>query len=104
MNCIYNGVTIADGETTARLMYQTSSVAYSMGCELETQTAKCVNGELSWTGSFEYPACSVDLPSSCEWLGEALEHGASATRVMYQVCADVACAGLHGAGCRSPIW
>jgi hypothetical protein len=69
--CLFNGQTIAHGDTVKA--YQNSSVAYGQTCSEEVR--KCDNGTLS--GSFAFASCDIGAPLACLFNGQTIAHGAS---------------------------
>jgi len=70
-SCLFNGQTIANGQSVSAFV--TSTVAYGASCQSEQRT--CNNGVLS--GSAAYAACSIDQPASCLFNGQTVAHGFS---------------------------
>jgi hypothetical protein len=71
-SCLFDGQTVAHGETVVG--FQTSTVPFGSSCTQETRT--CDNGNLD--GSYSYASCNVDAPASCLFNGQTLAHGESA--------------------------
>ncbi|WP_413289240.1 hypothetical protein [Bdellovibrio sp. HCB337] len=72
-SCLFNGQTIADGQTVQA--YSSSSVAYGSTCQAETRT--CSNGTLS--GSNSFGSCTVSAPANCSLVGQEVVSGSSVT-------------------------
>jgi hypothetical protein len=72
-SCLFNGQTIAHGETVSAFL--NSSVAYGEMCSVETRM--CDNGHLS--GTYSYSSCDAGQPNSCLFNGQTIAHGASVT-------------------------
>jgi len=70
-SCLFNGQTIANGQSVNA--FATSTVAYGSSCQSEQRT--CNNGVLS--GSASYASCSVDQPASCLFNGQTIANGQS---------------------------
>lgn len=72
-SCLFNGQTIADGQSINAFL--NSSVSYGNLCQGEVRT--CKNGVLS--GTNQYASCVVDQPASCLFNGQTITHGSSVT-------------------------
>jgi hypothetical protein len=72
-SCIFNGQTIASGESVTAFI--SSSVSYGSSCQSETRT--CNNGVLS--GSNQYASCEVGQASACLFNGQTIAHGQTVT-------------------------
>lgn len=72
-SCLFNGQTIADGQTITA--YQSSTVPGGQSCMSEVQT--CTNGVLS--GTFQYASCVPNAPASCLFNGNTLVDGMNIT-------------------------
>lgn len=72
-SCLFNGQTIAHGQTLNAFL--NSSVGYGDSCQIEVRT--CNNGVLS--GVNQYASCVVDEPASCLFNGVTVAHGATVT-------------------------
>jgi len=70
-SCLFNGQTIADGQSVTA--YTNSSVPFGDSCASEVRT--CNNGVLS--GSNQYASCQVDQPASCLFNGVTIPSGSS---------------------------
>jgi len=68
-SCLFNGQTIAHGQTINA--YSVSTVEYGNTCTSEKRT--CNNGTLS--GTSEYATCQVNSPASCMLNGQTIAHG-----------------------------
>lgn len=88
--CLFNGKTIASGQTVSA--YQNSSVPFGASCVSENRT--CTNGVLS--GSYNFETCAVGAPASCLFNGQTVAHGA-------QVTAYVTSTVAYGGVCQSEI-
>ena len=75
--CLFNGRTIASGESVAA--YLKSSVPFGQACTQEART--CSNGTLS--GSYNYASCVPAAPASCQFGGQTVAHGQSVTAYLY---------------------
>ncbi|MES2801677.1 MAG: hypothetical protein V4654_04245 [Bdellovibrionota bacterium] len=71
LSCLFNGQTIAHGNTVDA--FQNSTVAYGSSCVSEQRT--CNNGSLS--GSNAYGSCNVDAAASCLFNGQTVAHGSN---------------------------
>ncbi len=71
--CLFNGITIADGQSVKA--FQTSSVPYGSSCD--SQSRLCSNGILSGTSSFA--SCEVNKPAACLFDGKTIAHGEMVT-------------------------
>lgn len=72
-SCLFNGQTIAHGQSVTA--YASSSVSYGGSCSGQTRT--CNNGLLS--GSYNYASCSMESPLSCYFNGQTIAHGQNVT-------------------------
>jgi len=72
-SCLFNGQTIADGQTVQA--FSSSSVAYGSTCQAETRT--CSQGTLSGNNSFA--TCTVSAPANCNLSGQDVVSGSSVT-------------------------
>ncbi|MGZ3689938.1 MAG: hypothetical protein ACXVAX_00455 [Pseudobdellovibrio sp.] len=86
-SCLFNGQTIADGQSVTA--YTNSSVPYGDTCASEVRT--CTNGVLS--GSNQYGSCNVDAAASCLFNGVTVASGAS-------VSAYLASSVSYGSSCQ----
>lgn len=71
--CLFNGQTIANGQSITA--YNTSNVEYGQSCGAETRF--CENGHLS--GSFEFASCDQGQPASCLFNGVTVPSGTQVT-------------------------
>jgi len=71
--CTFNGVPYREGQTV--VAYLTSTVSYGQICAEEVRT--CTNG--SFTGSYNFPSCSLGAPAACLFNGQAVNHGTPVT-------------------------
>jgi len=71
--CLFNGQTIASGQTITA--YQNSTVPYGQTCVSQVET--CTNG--SFDGSLQFASCSVDAPASCLFNGQTVVSGQTVT-------------------------
>lgn len=84
--CLFNGATLAHGESA--IGYASSTVQYGESCVAEERV--CNNGVLSGINLFG--SCTVNQPSSCLWNGLTIAHGevvtayASASVQVGQTC------------------
>lgn len=67
--CLFNGETLAHGESVKA--FQTSTSQFGGSCVSETRS--CNDGTLS--GSFQFGACNIDAPASCLFDGRTIAHG-----------------------------
>lgn len=67
--CAFNGQSYSEGQTVTA--YLGSSVASGQACVSEVRT--CTNG--SFTGSYSYASCGVNVPSACLFNGQTINHG-----------------------------
>ena len=72
-SCLFNGQTIADGQTVQA--FAASNVPYGSTCSVESRT--CTNGTLS--GSYASGSCTVAPPASCNLSGQEVVSGSSVT-------------------------
>lgn len=72
-SCLFNGQTIADGQSVNAFL--NSSVAFGNICQSEARI--CQNGILS--GANQFASCAVDSPASCLFNGQTVVHGSSVT-------------------------
>ncbi len=72
-SCLFNGQTIASGNSVKA--YLNSTVAAGGSCQSETRV--CTAGSLS--GSFNYSSCQVAAFASCLYNGQTIAHGSSVT-------------------------
>ena len=70
-SCLFDGRTLAHGETA--FAFQSSTSSFGVACTQENRT--CSNGTLS--GSFNFSSCAVNQPASCSLNGSTVTHGAS---------------------------
>ncbi len=70
-SCLFNGQTIADGQSVPAFL--NSSEAVGGICAQETRV--CSNGILS--GSYQFGSCVVNQPASCLFNGQTIAHGDS---------------------------
>ena len=68
-SCLFNGQTIAHGQSA--VAFATSTVGFGELCQQESRT--CTNGALS--GSSQYASCEVAAPASCLFNGQTIAHG-----------------------------
>lgn len=68
-SCLFDGRTLAHGETVNAFL--NSSVSIGSSCQSETRL--CNNGDLS--GSHQYSSCNIDQPASCLFNGQTISHG-----------------------------
>jgi len=68
-SCLFNGRTIAHGESVASFLNSTAE--FGSSCTGETRT--CNNGTLS--GSYQFASCEVGEPSACLFNGQTIAHG-----------------------------
>lgn len=87
-SCLFNGQTIAHGQSVTA--YLNSSESYGTTCSSEIQT--CNNGSLSGVG-YQYSSCSVGAPKACLFDGQTIPHGG-------QVVAYQTSAVGYGSGCN----
>ncbi len=72
---------LAHGDSEARVMFESSSVAFGESCQKEDQKRSCNNGKLSdWSGSFSSEKCEEKGPADCG----SLAHGDSESRIMFE--------------------
>ena len=69
--CSFNGITIESGNSVRAYL----SAAESFGGSCQSQMRTCTNGILS--GSYGFPDCNVNPPSSCSFNGQVIAHGNS---------------------------
>lgn len=69
--CLFNGQTVAHGQSVAA--FQNSTQAFGTQCVSEQRT--CENGVMS--GSYQYGSCNVDAAASCLFNGQTVAHGQS---------------------------
>lgn len=67
--CLFNGVTLAHGQSA--MAYLNSNVAYGQSCAQESRT--CFNGSLS--GSYNNASCTVGAASACNFNGQTIANG-----------------------------
>ncbi|MGE3759739.1 MAG: hypothetical protein AB7H97_18375, partial [Pseudobdellovibrionaceae bacterium] len=80
-SCLFNGQTLAHGESVSA--YYKSSVAYSESCNAQLRKLTCNNGSLPGSTSFKYPSCTNNSPRSCSlFSGRTVAHGETA--VLYK--------------------
>ena len=72
-SCLFNGQTIADGQTIKA--FQSSTVAFGQTCVSQDRT--CRNGTLS--GTYTYGSCAPGAAASCLFNGQTIADGGSAT-------------------------
>lgn len=70
-SCVFNGRTVAHGESVSA--YSASSVAFGGSCAVQDRI--CHDGVLS--GSFEFASCAVEAPVACLFQGQTIAHGQS---------------------------
>lgn len=70
-SCLFNGQTIAHGQSANA--FQSSTVAYGATCASEART--CNNGSLS--GSYSFASCAPNSPAACLFNGQTLAHGSA---------------------------
>ncbi len=70
-NCMFNGTSLASGQTVTA--FQNSTVAAGAICQSETRT--CTDGNLS--GSYNYSTCTPQAPMNCTFAGQNIASGAS---------------------------
>lgn len=70
-SCLFNGQTIAHGQSAQA--FQNSTPAYGSSCVAEQRT--CENGVMS--GSYQYGSCNVGAAASCLFNGQTVAHGQS---------------------------
>lgn len=68
-SCLFDGRTIAHGESVTGFL--SSATDYGSSCSGETRT--CNNGVLS--GSYQYGSCEVGQPAACLFNGQTISHG-----------------------------
>ncbi|MEQ1723837.1 MAG: hypothetical protein ABL930_11720, partial [Pseudobdellovibrio sp.] len=68
-SCLFNGQTIADGQTVNSFL--NSNEAIGQSCTSQTRT--CTNGTLA--GSYQFATCVVDAPASCLFNGQTVSSG-----------------------------
>lgn len=73
ISCLFNGQTIAHGQSVTA--YSASTVPFGSSCQSTLRT--CNNGTLSGSGSFA--SCAPDAPASCIFNGQTIAHGQSVT-------------------------
>ncbi len=69
--CLFNGKTIAHGETVAA--YAVSTVAFGQLCSDQSESRTCSNGVLS--GQNTFASCQVNQPAACLFNGKTIAHG-----------------------------
>ena len=77
--CTIDSVTLTHGES--RTMYLQDMVPYGGSCSSVAQTRTCTNGTLSGSSTYNKPACSPAVSSSCALSGVTLSH--NTTRTFY---------------------
>lgn len=70
-SCVFNGRTVAHGESVNA--YSASSVSFGGSCAVEDRV--CHDGAL--TGSFAFASCAVEAPVACLFQGQTIAHGQS---------------------------
>lgn len=68
-SCLFNGQTLANGESVPA--YLNSTEKFGVACQIESRT--CKNGVLS--GSNQYASCEIAAPASCLFNGQTANHG-----------------------------
>jgi uncharacterized protein YjbI with pentapeptide repeats len=72
-SCLFNGQTIASGQTVVE--YQVRSAADAQTCRAHSATFTCENGRLPGTSQFPFASCSVVAPASCLFNGQTIANG-----------------------------